>query len=207
MKKIIRYVCMVVSFFFLCSAFCGCDAGTNGNNHNENETASKSEIVNESVIKSLFLSSAKINKDGEYFFEEETKHGTTTYCYTFSYSPSKGIYYLEFAESFYATNLNMIMFDYASISFKWGKIKNARFYASHRLGDVAIISFNYYNIIFNDYNVNDSYTYKVSKNTFAYLTNKNDIDEYASNSFFCIRQLFPYMQRVLKQYNIKTNLW
>ena len=99
-------------------------------------------------------------------------------------------------------------YDYGSVTFPLFDMQNALYYGYHKLMDVAIVEFEYSNIKLNpDISLGTDYTYQTTKNTYANLEKKEDIDEYALGAFGCVERAIGYAQSILYKYTSGITLW
>ena len=166
---------------------------------------SKSYIVSENVIKDLFIYNASL-ESGLYTFSKFEEYNGVSFLYKFSY---------EMESNLCNSNLfivsrtgNVKTYDYASICFKWGKLKEGTFYAYHDFNNLSKIEFSFNNLIFNDDSTfGDEFSYNVISNTFNNLTDESSQNEYSSKMFECLKQALAYCRMVLYEYQINTDLW
>lgn len=170
---------------------------------NETETTN---VIQEQEIEKMFLVYGQIY-DGNYEFRQYDTSANKYFSYNFVYNPKLKLYNCDLLILNYNNYTTIINSDYVSITFSWGKFKNALFYAHYELNNNGRIEFEFSNLIFNQSTLGDTYTYTVTKNTFANLNDKKDIDAYASSSYDLLCQLIPYMKRIFYSYNITTELW
>ena len=188
MKKIFGLTLIILETFLLSTSLIGCK---------------NINIEEESRIQKVFIENAYYDTDGNYRFREYNVLGNITYSYCFTYSPEQKLYN---ANLLVTTNSNINLYDYAAITFSWGQFQKALFYAYHELDSIARIEFEY-NILSYDYNIGEDYNYRVKSNTFVNLTEKDDIDNYASQSYDCLKRIVPFIKKILSKYNTNTNLW
>ena len=218
MKKKLLILILVVCCFAL--ILCACKDNINNNIENDNTTQDDTNnntedesttqennnqlIVNESIVIKMFMENAQLDAYGDYRFREYTTQNNLSYQYNFVYSPSRHLYNCSLLVTNYS---NVILYDYAAITFYWGGFKNGFFYAYHELDSIAKIEFEYTNIKFTDNSLGDVYSYKLVSNTYANLNDPNEIKEYASRSFDCLQQALYYLKSIFFKFHISTNLW
>lgn len=163
-----------------------------------------SSIATFSDVEEMFVTYATL-KNGTYVFDKFDSVGNVGFSYSFSYDiQSKRITCCAMAITYGSIDL----IDFASVSFTWGNFKRGYFYADHELRNIAVVSFEYKNIVFNDNgSLGNSYDYVVTKNTFVNLTEKDDIDGYSANSYLCLCEAVRYCRTVLISYGLSANLW
>lgn len=204
MKKFLRFFIFVILFSILSLSLIACTNTTPNDkeNNNDNETIN---ISNENIVVGMFLEDAQYDNDGNYRFREYNNLGIVSSSYCFTYSPSLKLYNCSVLVTSY-TNPNL--YDYAAVTFSWGKFKNGLFYAYHELDSIAKIEFEYYNLSFNTHNtLGTTYSYKVTSNSFVNLNNKADIDEYAATAYSCLQQATSYINSVFSKHKLSINLY
>lgn len=155
-------------------------------------------------IKNIFIQYAQRDSDGTYFFDEYSDLSSVSFHYRFAYSPKYDLFNVNLLVTTYTSTK---LYDYASITFSWGEFKKGLFSAYHELDSIARIEFEFNVLSYTNYNLDDLYTYVIKQNSFVNLTEKEDIDNYASDSYECLKQLVPYIRKVLNEYNIDEHIW
>ena len=173
-----------------------------------NSPTPEETVSEENTIINMFINNATYDS-GSYAFREYKTLNNTTFLRTFSYSPSYNMYHCSLLTT---TRVNQAtMYDYGSITFSWDNIKNGSFYGYHEFNyntTIAIIEFNYSNIIFNNnYTLGSNFSYSVTKNTFQNLTSETDINKYALENFDCLNQAVGYAQSIIYSYEREITLW
>ena len=142
------------------------------NEYTENSFSSpqENEYIEELTVQTIFFNWGTIN-EGIYSFHRYNTVGNSSFLYSFSYSPTSNLYNCAVLVT---TNAYYPMYDYGSVTFSWGDIKNAFFYGYHELSNTAIIEFSFSNIKLNsNVSLNNSYSYQVTQNSFSNLNQKN----------------------------------
>lgn len=202
-KKFLTYIS---AFFTIFSGILGL---TCCRTNDENSQYPQSDIYEnvfseeEQIIK-MFENFASY-EEGVYRFRKWNSVGDCNFSYSFSCKPEIKMYHCSVLVT---TNGNYDMYDYGSVTFSWGDMKNALFCGYHELENIAIIEQEFANIKFNsNISLGNNYSYKVTKNTFVNLNKKEDIDEYASYIFDCIEGAIGYAQSILYEYTNGITLW
>lgn len=173
----------------------------NDNIENE-ETNKKIFVEKEEAIQKLFVENASYYDDC-YRFSEYNTLDNTTYLYSFVYSPDLKLFN---ANLLVTTETETKMYDYGAITFTWGDFKSGYFYGYHEYEKISKIEFEF-EVLSYKYNIGDNYDYKVKSNTYANLTEKEDIDIYAQRDYECLKQIVPFIKKILSKYDLSTNLW
>ena len=195
MKK--RFLVRIIAFISVLICTFGM-MGCNENNSYENKNSEELKVRN------MFGDFGSYSEDTYTFRKYNTISGCN-FLYSFSYNPTKKLYHCS---TLVTTNGNYKLYDYGSVTFSWGDIKNALFYGYHELENIAVIELTFSNIILNTNMVlGDTYSYKITKNTFVNLNKKEDIDEYASVMFSGINAAIEYAQSILYLYTDHIELW
>ncbi len=184
------------------------DSNTNNNTNDSsanNNTNDNNSVSNENIVLGMFLKYAQYDNDGNYRFRKYENLSNVSFSYCFTYSPS---YKLYNASVLVTTNTNLKLYDYAAITFSWGNFKNGLFYGYHELDSIAKIEFEYKDLLFNSNNtLGETYSYKVTSNSFVNLNNKADIDEYAAMTYSCVQQAISYLNSVFFNHNLLIKLY
>lgn len=194
-------ICILMVFIISTLALSACQKVNDNDIVNNTDNIN---IVNENVIIDMFTKNAQYDSYGEYRFREYKTLNNVSFLYSFVYSRSYQKYNCSILVTSYA---GINLYDYASITFSWGNFKNGLYYAYHELDSIARIEFEYSNISFTNNGLGNKYSYKVTSNSFTNLQDKNDIDEYASESYDCLKQVVIYLKSIFAKYNVSTNLW
>lgn len=193
-------ILLQVVCIFLIFALSAC----NKINNRDDENVAHKGIVNENTVIDMFTQYAQRDTDGSYRFRDYRNLSNISYLYNFVYSPSYKMYNCNILVTSYT---GVKLYDYAAITFSWGKLKQGLFYAYHELDSIAKIEFEFSNIKFDDNRLGNGYTYNVTSNSFVNLTSKNDIDEYATRAYDCLEQTVIFLNSVFFSHNISTDLW
>ena len=159
------------------------------------------DISQADLVRLLFYLYGSYESDGCYWFRDSNYIDSLYITYSFVYSPSFNMYN---ASVLITSNLNVRTFTYASITFSWGGFEHASYYAYRELDGIAKIEFSYDVLTFDKEmdTIGNDYTYKIRSNTFKYLTEKKDIDDYASYCYEPLKQVITYIHYVLYRYEL-----
>lgn len=195
-----------ILIFVLCFSLCAlCACRKDIDNDEESDSTNNQTVAKESVVIKMFTDNAKRDTDGTYRFRKYESVGNVSFSYSFSYAPSKKMYNCNILVT---TNsgIGAKLYDYAAITFSWGRFKSGLFYAYHELDSIARIEFEYKKLDFKNNSLGNSYSYNVLSNSFANMDNASK-KEYASRAFECLQQSFSYLKTTLANNGISTKLW
>lgn len=195
MKKVFALLVNVI--MIICSVGCGGGA--------LNYDSYADYMSKEVAVKNIFLSYGTYGDDRYYFRKYDTL-SPLSFSYSFVYKPSIDRFNCSVLVSSRYGTYNI--FDYGSVTFAWGNIQNGLYYGYHEIENAAILELEFNNLVFNpDISLGAHYSYIVTKNTYAYLTQKAEIDEYASIMHDCIERALGYAQSIIYSYTSNITLW